>query len=827
MTTSSVNPNRIERASCDVVTLPCIHCGEPTVCSSPTEASDAFCCKGCQAAYQLIHGWGLQDFYALRAQSKLSGAARAAAQSARYEQFDSDDYLGKSAAIENQDGSRTVELAVHGLHCGACAWLIENAAQREPGLLAARVKMSRHTIQLIWDPRTTQLSRLACFLDRLGYQLSPFDPSQHDPLEHENRRQLIQIAIAGFLAANAMWIAVALYAGHFSGVALELRYFLGLVGTTLGTLSVLGPGRTFFNGALAALRTRTPHMDLPVALGLAAGTSVGIWNAVLGRGDIYFDSVATLVFLLLIGRWIQIRQQHRAARAVDLMLRLTPRHAVLESTHGDPRTVLVDSLLPGDIVLVAPGDCIPADGEVISGETKLDGSLLTGESSPVPARIGDLVAAGTFNLVSPIRIRVSAIGRDSRIGKVMESVEAAVAQRTPIVMLADRIGGYFVVAVTVLAAIAFVCWWPAGFRVATSNATALLIVACPCALALATPLAIAVGLGRAARAGILIRDGSSLQQLARTGRLWFDKTGTLTEGKQRVTSRSGSEHGLQLAASLEAHSKHPIAMAIRKSAELQTLPLIDEITHSRASPGGILGMVGSREVVVGNESLMEQERIVFSEQFRKLMHECVQRGESPVMVGVDGQVITVLGISDPLRTGARTVVQRLMAQGWQVGILSGDHVAIVAKVARELGIRDSECHGGLSPEEKLAVINQSRSRQEIVAMVGDGANDAAALAGADIGIAVRGGAEVSLQAAPVYVASGKIQSLLQLIQGSRRTTRLIWATFAISLAYNCAAVGLALAGQISPLVAAVLMPISSVSVLAVTLSTKTFTESAT
>ncbi len=804
------------------VTLPCTHCGLPTACAADTNVRQVFCCAGCLGAHQLIHGWGLEDFYALRDQMKLTGAARAAGKGDRYEQFDVPEYLGPSVPVEQSDGSCTTEFAIHGLHCGACAWLIENAAAVEPGLLAARVKMSDHTIRLIYDPQRIKLSRIARLLDQLGYGLAPIDPSRNNHVQLASRRLLIEIAIAGFLAANAMWIAIALYAGEYSGVAVEHHYFLGLIGTALGVTAVVGPGRTFFVGALASLRTWTPHMDLPVALGLSVGTGVGSFNAVLGRGHVYFDSLAALVFFLLIGRWIQFRQQQRAARAVDLMLRITPRHATLVAPDGSQHVVLVDTLQPGDIVRIAAGENVAVDGEIVEGQSNLDRSLLTGESQPMPVAAGDGVAAGTINLSVPISVRVSATGRDSRIGRVMQSVESAAAEKTAIVQLADRIGGVFVVAVTVLAAITFFLWLPSNLSQATSNATALLIVACPCALALATPLAIAVGLGRAAKRQILIRDGRVLQQLAGTGTLWFDKTGTLTEGRQRVSTLHGSIAGLRLAASVERLCRHPVAQAIVQEAERRHLDISSQASLENTVAGGVIGSIDDQRVLIGNLTFLEQQNVRISDEVRASIHSLADSGQSPIAIAVDGSVTTILGLADPIRADAKEAIAELSSRGWQLGVLSGDHPEIVNRVAQQLDLPLSRCFGGLTPEEKLAAIRESRRPGKSVIMIGDGANDAAALAAADIGIALRGGAEISLQAAPVFVASGKLASIPTLLRGAVSTMHLIALSFVLSLVYNMLAVGLAMAGLISPLIAALLMPLSSVTVLALTLAWPSF-----
>lgn len=813
---SAVNP-----PSGTAVIRDCIHCGQSTPSAVDTPDVEVFCCSGCRTAYHLIQGWGLGEFYALRDQVSATAQAAVSSGLKRFEQFDQSDFLGPSTPVVQANGLCTAELAVQNLHCAACAWLIESVAAETPGWHAARVKMSDHTLRVAFDPEKVKLSGIAALLSRLGYDLTPLDRSAEKHIEEEHRRLLIQIAIAGFLAANAMWIAVALYAGEAAWLAEEHRYFLGLVGTVLGGVSVFGPGRTFLRGAWASITTRKPHMDLPIAMGLTIGAVAGLINGLRGFGDIYFDSIAALVFFLLIGRWFQFRQQQRAASAVDLLMRITPRYATRIADSGVHETVLADSLRPGQRIHVAVGESLAADGILDSIETVLDRSLLTGESQPVTVRRGEPVAAGTINLSAPVTLTVTATGTETRMGRVMQSVELAAAERTPIVQLADRVGMAFVVGITLLAILAMVLWLPTGFARAASIATALLIVACPCGLALATPLAIAVGLGRAAKRKILIRDGQSLQKLSDPGQMWLDKTGTLTEGRQRVTTVVGDLQGVAMAAAIEHECMHPVACAIVKETELRSLPTMKG-SLDRVILGGAIGRVGEHSLLVGNTQFIEQQGLLLGCDWREHLQAALERGESPIWIAVDGQLTTLLGLSDPLRSDAQSVLQHLRAMGWKVGVLSGDHPAVVARVARQLGLDSRDCFGGLSPEEKLAAIRESRRHERTVVMVGDGANDAAALAAADVGIAIRGGAEVSLQAAPVFVASGNLQSILGLVRGATATTRTIYATFAVSLAYNVLAVGICMGGFVSPLVAAMIMPASSASVLAIVVATRTF-----
>ncbi|QDV11795.1 Copper-exporting P-type ATPase A [Rosistilla oblonga] len=843
-----------ETACPAIVELPCVHCGLPTRVRADADPQRIFCCNGCHGAYDLINGWGLSDFYALRDQMTSAAAQGVPGQRSRYDVFDQPEFLGDSAPKPQSGGLLSTDLALHGLHCGACAWLIENAAARIDGWQLARVKMSDHTIRIVFDPQRVPLSEIARTMDRLGYQVAPLTKQLDDHFARENRRLLIQIAIAGFCAANAMWIAIGLYAGEASGVDADHRTFLRTIGTGLGLLAVAVPGRTFFRGALASLRTRTPHMDLPVALGLSVGSIAGLINAITGRGDVYFDSLAVLVFFLLIGRWIQFRQQHRAARSVDLLLRITPRHASRILDDGETQAVLADNLQAGDRIRVAAGESFPADGEIIAGETTIDRSLLTGESQPIRAAVGETVLAGTVNVTRSIDVCVEASGDASRIGRVMQAVEAAAARKTPIVQLADRIGGIFVIVVTTLALVAFALSARDNWQQGAANATALLIVACPCALALATPLAIAVSLGRAARRKILIRDGSSLQQLAGTGTIWFDKTGTLTEGRSRVVEVIGDRDGLASAAAIERDVCHPIADAILAAADLPDdlegvaatdkdnspagTDSTDEATaRTQIAIGGVLGEHRGAAIAAGSLKFIQSQGIEIPAKLSQAAERLTAQGTTAIVVARDAIAITVLGIDDPLRAGADVAIAELKRAGWRVGILSGDHPGVVRSVADRVGVPQSLAIGGLSPENKLDIVSHHSPADPgsaelhlpepapgLQVMIGDGANDAAALAAADVGIAVRGGAEVSLQAAPIFIASGRLGSVVELVRGARRTARLIHITFAVSLGYNVIAVGLAMAGRISPLVAAVLMPLSSVSVLSLTLASRSFRE---
>ena len=465
------------------------------------------------------------------------------------------------------------------------------------------------------------------------------------------------------------------------------------------------------------------------------------------------------------------------------------------------------------------GDSIPADGIVESGTSSMDQSLLTGESAPVSATIGSLVCAGAVNLSAPLRIRVSAAGEATRVGRLMKMVEEGTRRRAPIVRFADRLASRFVYAMLSLSLATGVAWSFIDPSRAIENAVALLIVTCPCALGLATPLAVTVAIGRAARRGILIKGGDAVQVLSRQGVMFLDKTGTLTQGRMSVVRWFGAEELKPLVASLESESSHPIAQALARDLAVSDFPRASEV--EQVIGGGIAGLVNAQRVVVGSSTFVR--RIVRNEDARitESESECIAQGLTPVLIAVDGLICGVAGLGDPLREDAGAAVRSLKDAGWDVRILSGDHPDVVSAVARTLGIAPDHARGSATPEAKLQAVFES-ARHGTVAMVGDGVNDAAALAAATVGIAVRGGAEASMAAADVYLSQPGLMPIVDLVQASRRTLRVIRISLGASLLYNALAASLAVTGLINPLIAAILMPLSSLTVLTLSFKARTF-----
>jgi len=796
----------------------CTHCGLPVPAGRVDDHAPAqFCCDGCHTAYDVIHDSGLAAYYHFA--ERRQAAVRASGDS--FEAFDHPAFH-ELYVRARPDGLAETRLLLEGIHCSSCVWLIERVPRVVPGLARAELEVTRGLVRLAWDPAATQLSQVARFLDTIGYRPHPFRGGRADAIRHaEDRAMLARIGVAGAIAGNVMMVAAAIYSGWFGHMERADERYFRWISLVLTTPAILFPGRVFFRGAWAALRTRTLHMDVPIALALAIGFVRGAVNTVTDHGPIYFDGVATLIFLLLVGRFLQQRAQRSAADSTEFLHALSPSTArVVED--GVERVIPTAALLPGATLVVRAGDTIAADGIVLSGRSEIDLSLLTGESCPVAVGVREPVWAGTLNRSAPLTVRVTQAGEASRLGLILAQVEMGGRRRAPVVATADRLAGAFVAVVLALAAVTYGTWVRHAPEKALDHAIALLIVTCPCALALATPLAVSVAIGRAARGGILIKGGDALETMARPGTLVLDKTGTVTEGRTSLGRWDGPAWVRPLVLALERHGTHPVADGFRDAWREIATPDARDVTVTAG--GGIAGVVEGRRVVVGSPAYVGDAlgRGALAGEAPGAAPDG-EAGEplTPVWVAVDGALVARAGFGDPIRPDARAALDALRARGWHLSLLSGDHPGVVRHVARRLGFAASDTEGGATPEGKLRVIEDAAARGPVV-MVGDGVNDAAAIARATVGIGVRGGAEACLAAADVFLARPGLAPLTRLVEGSERTLGVIRRNILFSLLYNVAGAALAMSGRIDPLLAAILMPASSLTVVLASWHGRTF-----
>lgn len=791
-----------------VIGVPCTHCGlaVPPVLVSEGDGPQ-FCCAGCRTVYDILQSNGLSQYYEFR--ERREAAVRSSGRS--FEEFDHPAFAELYVQPAGAGLSRT-ELYLEGVHCGSCVWLVERVPLLLPGVARAELDIRRSLARVEWDAATVPLSQVARTLDQLGYSPHPFRGVARDAMRRrEDRAMLTRIGVAGAIAGNVMLAALALYSGEFSGMEGSYAALFRWMSLGLTLPAMFYPGRVFFTGAWAALRTRTLHMDLPIAIALGAGVTRGAINTITNSGPIYFDGVCVLIFLLLTGRFLQQRGQRAAADAAELLYSLAPTTARVVDAEGSERELPAVALLPGMEVAVRAGESFPADGHVTSGETAINAALLTGESNPVSVSPGDPVFAGTLNVTAPVRVVVEESGETSRLAKILRQVEESAERRAPVVALANRMSGWFVAIVLLLAVITFVIWYPRDAASAWDQAIALLIVSCPCALALATPLAVTVAVGRAARAGIFIKGGDALESLAHAGDLVLDKTGTLTEGRTALVTWLGDDSVKPLVLALEAGSSHPIADGFRRAWPGLVAPVPSEVSHLAGA--GISGTINGHFVMVGSPRLVSRH----ASGGERLLTRLAGQPLTPVLVAVDGEVVAVAGIGDRVREDAGPALVALRRRGWRTTLLSGDDPHVAAAVGSQLGFPVDETIGGATPERKLAFVRErlesaSATRRPVV-MVGDGVNDAAAIAAASVGIGVHGGAEACLATADIYLTAPGIEPLVRLVEGSARTMHVIHRNIGFALCYNAVGVALAMTGKISPMIAALMMPASSLTVV--------------
>ena len=787
----------------DYAEVSCAHCRLPVPAGLVNDGPDTqFCCAGCRTAFEILNTHGLARYYELA--ERRSEAVRSTGRA--YEEFDHPTFRDLYVRAL-PDGLAEVELYLEGVHCGSCVWLVERVPLVVDGVVRAELELRRSLARVVWNPAALPLSRVARALDALGYPPHPFRGVAREQIRRrEDRAMLVQIGIAGAVAANVMLAALALYSGT-GGAAIEPEYerLFRWVSLAVVTPSMVWPARVFFSGAWSALRTRTLNMDVPIALGLAAGYVRGTINTVQDSGPIYFDGLATLVFALLVGRYLQRRGQRAAADGAELLYSLMPSTARVVDNAGSTRDVPAQAILPGMVLEVRPGEPFAADGVVSRGSSRVDLSLLTGESRPVPVSLGERVFAGTLNLSTPLEVRVDEAGETTRVAKLLRQVDETAARRAPIVETANRLAAGFVAVVLVLAAITFIIWRLIDPSHAVDYAIALLVVTCPCALALSTPLAVSMAIGRAARAGILIKGGDALERLATPGRLFLDKTGTLTEGRMAIVEWTGPDWVRPLVLALESESTHPIAAGFR--AAWPDVPFERPAESVHVAGGGIIGVVAGRDVAVGSPRfILERTGAAGSATIDATSFL------TPVLVAVDGRIVGNAGLGDPVRADAAAAVAALRARGWHIEILSGDAPSVVVAAGRTVDIPPAACIGAATPEDKLAVVERAVRREPVV-MVGDGINDAAAIAAASVGVGVHGGAEACLATADIYLTKPGLAPLVQVVAGAERTMFVIRRNIAFSVVYNAIGASLAMAGMLSPLVAAILMPASSLTVV--------------
>ena len=613
--------------------------------------------------------------------------------------------------------------------------------------------------------------------------------------------------------------------GIFTGIDTEIASYFRWFSLLIATPAVFYSAQPFYRASWGALRNGHFHLDLPLSLAIVAGYLVSAWNTIVGAEYVYFDSVTALIFFLLIGRVIQRGATQRALRDSRNAWDLLPMMVERRLEGGAVESVPTSALRPGDTIVVRPGDRIAVDGVITAQRSAVDASILTGESTPVEVAPGAAVQAGTLNISSEIEVRVEVTGMQTRIGRLLDEVRRRGRNRAPILEFTNQISGYFIAGVLVLAVVTFLFWRSHGVGVALENALALLIVTCPCALGIATPVAMSVAMGRAARAGLLIKGEEVIERLAKTEVIFLDKTGTVTEGVLEIVEvhelASPSADLQSLIRELASGAApHPVIRALQEWSEeephaISEPPLAVENTLGR---GIAATSARGTSYHLGSSRWFHELGVPLSAA-AELEAELGSRGLSVAMLAENRRVVAVFGLLDTPRPEAAAALAMLRDRKIELHLLSGDLPPIVTLIGAQLGIPPERCHGGQFPEHKeRTVLQESRFK----AVIGDGVNDTAAMSVADVALGLRGEAEVLTEVADVVITRGAVESVALAFVGAARTMAIVRRNLIISLIYNCVGAVLAIAGMVNPLVAALIMPVSSLTVIVFAACSKTF-----
>ena len=780
------------------VSAACFHCGlDAPAVSGWTVVIDGharpMCCPGCQAVAQAIVDTGFAAYY--RTRSAFGPTAADTLVPPELALYD------RATPPDGGGGIQDAVFSVDGIRCAACVWLIERRLAALPGVQGADMNVATERLRVRWDPALCKPSDIAAALRAIGYAAYPYEARRQAAHQERARKKLFrQLFVAGLAMMQVMMYALPAYIAEDGSMDEGMHALMRWASLLLTAPAVLYSAQPFFSGAWSSLRQRVPGMDVPVALGIGAAFGASVAATLQGRGEVYFDSVTMFIFLLLASRYLEQQARRRAGRALETLQHALPasaRRLPGYPASRDGELVAAAALAAGDYIAVAPGDTLAADGVIAEGETELDLALLTGESRAQPRAAGAEAPGGAVNVSQPIVLRVTRAAGESTLARLVQLVEGAGHGKPQLAQWADRVAAVFVAALLLLCVVVFLAWQLVDPARAWEVAIALLVVSCPCALSLATPSTLAAATDSLVRRGVLIVRPHVLETLHRATHVIFDKTGTLTEGRPvlratRVFGAEGEQACLRIAAALESASAHPLAEAIRRAAPL-SVPACEALRSVAGQ--GVEGRIGGVDYRLGNAGFAGGGD---SEASGDATHVYLGRG---------GVLLARFEIADALRPDAQAVVHGFQARGQRVILLSGDAQPVADAIARQLGI--DTALGGQLPEDKLRYVQHLQQGGAVVAMTGDGINDAAVMSAADVSFAMGGGAALAQLHADCVLLSGRLGSLGDAAATADRALRVVRQNLCWASVYNAVAIPAAALGLINPWLSAAGMSLSS------------------
>lgn len=780
-----------------------------TIDGSERRVCGAACAR---AAHAIISG-GLTDYYRLRSGRPAAALAPDSSKASLTDNAVFDDERVQDGIVETLEGGlRSVQLIVEGMRCAGCVWVTERSLREVPGVREASINYATRRARVVWDPAEGRLGEVLDRVATLGYSAFPYDPGTREALlATERRRALERLGIGAAFGMQVMMVTFALYAGDFTGMALDMRALLTWVGAVLTVPVLVYAARPFFIGAWRDLRAGRIGMDVPIALGMSLAYAGSLHAAWTGTGEVYFDSVVMFTLLLLLARYVEARVTRRGSAHLDEQLRAMPSTVRRVSDDGAGTcTILAAEVEPGEHIEVRPGEIIAVDGVILNGTSGVDEALLTGESDPRLVGVGDSVLGGSVNGDGPLVIRVEREARSSLLSRIVAMVDRAAAERPPMVALAERVASRFLLAVLTLAVCVAFVWYLEDSTRWIPVTVAVLVATCPCALSLAMPAAHAAASASLVRHGLVPTTGSALEALASVTHVVLDKTGTLTRGAPSVTHTwfvdpGRAAHLADVAIAIERKSEHPVARAIVALGAADRLPA-DEVCNS---PGqGLAATVAGQRWYLGT-----------AEYVRRQTGHC----PAPGTLGADAVsathawlacadgVVAGFACRDRLRDDAHALVQSLQGCGLDVRVLSGDREAVVAEVAAALGLTNA--HGALDPDQKLARVRDLQGEGARVLAIGDGINDAPLLAAADVSVAMGSGSLLARTRADWVLMNDRLGQVADGLVLARRTARVVRQNFGWAVGYNLLVLPAAALGALAPWQAAIGMSVSSLLVV--------------
>lgn len=789
----------------------CAHC-ETSVTKNSIYEKDSgnyFCCDGCRAVYHLINNEGFSSFYSKRYNWQEGPVEKAEAKGEYFE--------GSLKILPN--GDNELSFLISGIRCASCIWLIETSVSKDDRIKSVRINYANHKARIIFDPKSISLNEVLEKVTRLGYCPLPSSNTETQS-DKERKDYFYRFGVAAFFSMQLMLYSVALYAGYFQGIDNDLKFMFQIISWVLATPVLFYSALPFFRKSISALKQKHCTMDTLVALGSGCAYCYSIAAIFLGY-EVYFDTAATIITLILLGRFIEAGAKQKGGNAVNKLLSLRPLKVKVLTNRDSEETQIIpiEQLMKGDYFKCFEGESIAADGKIFTGVCEINESMLTGEPLPVLKERGDHVFAGTKLVSGDATIIAENVGHGTFLSKIATSVDDAQSSKAPIQDVADRFIGKFVPVVLIVAFFTFTGWYFLGelsVSVALMRAVSVLVIACPCAMGLATPLAVIVASGLLSEKGIVFKSGEAIERFASVNDFYFDKTGTITKGEMKVADvfipsvEKGSIE--DIVTSVAFYSKHPASKAV----SLINQNLLPVTNLKEIAGKGVEGVCEGKKIVLGSLKFILENIVATDDSailiFEKRAEEYRLKGFTVVFISVDGMIEGVFAISDTIRDEAKITVDELKFAGNSVTILTGDNYASAKSVLTTAGI-NANIRADISPFEKAEIIKQSKQLLK-TAMTGDGINDAIALTSSAVGISMRNGTDISMESASAVLLRNDLTLIPKAHKICKKSFRIIKENLFWAFSYNIIAIPLAVAGLIHPIMSAAFMSVSSLIVVA-------------